>query len=83
MGARLESPSFQTSTDMHESGFTSEQAAAPVRGGVLLLEDDAELKDVIKDYLVESGYSVTLARNGVEGIRRVLDEDFSVILCDM
>jgi DNA-binding response OmpR family regulator len=50
---------------------------------VLLLEDDPAFKEIMTDFLTESGYTVVAVQNGVEGVHEVLASDFEVILCDM
>jgi len=50
---------------------------------VLLLEDDTAFKDIMTDFLKESGFDVVGVLNGVEGVHQVLASDFEVILCDM
>jgi CheY-like chemotaxis protein len=50
---------------------------------ILLLDDDAELADTLKELLQSRNFLVTTARNGVEGLREVMAMDFDVILCDM
>jgi CheY-like chemotaxis protein len=60
-----------------------EQDTFDKNGSVLLLEDDPEFKDVMKDYLASNGFQVASVQNGVEGVHEVLAHDFDVILCDM
>src|SRR5580704_18426776 len=58
----------------------------PNAGGakkVLLLEDDPAFKDIMTDFLKESGFEVVAVTNGVEGVHQVLASDFEVLLCDM
>lgn len=55
----------------------------PARGRVLLLEDDASFREIVRDFLMESGYTVVPVQNGGEGVREVLEGQFSVILCDL
>ena len=58
----------------------------PSAGGpkkVLLLEDDPAFKEIMTDFLKESGFEVVAVMNGVEGVHKVLASDFEVILCDM
>ena len=50
---------------------------------VLLLEDDPAFKEIMTDFLAESGFDVVGVVNGVEGVHQVLASDFEVILCDM
>jgi len=50
---------------------------------VLLLEDDPAFKEIMADFLAESGFQVVAVVNGVEGVHQVLASDFEVILCDM
>jgi len=50
---------------------------------VLLLEDDTAFKEIMTDFLKESGFEVMAVMNGVEGVHQVLASDFEVILCDM
>ena len=50
---------------------------------VLLLEDDGQFKDIMREFLESNGYDVVAVQNGVEGVHEVLLSDFEVILCDM
>lgn len=50
---------------------------------ILLLEDDPSFKEIMTDFLKESGFEVIAVQNGVEGVHQVLAGDFAVILCDM
>ena len=59
-----------------------EPDAEPVKK-VLLLEDDPAFKEIMTDFLKESGFEVIGVTNGVEGVHQVLASDFEVILCDM
>lgn len=58
-------------------------ASEPEVKKILLLEDDPAFKEIMKDFLMESGYKVVAVQNGVEGVHEVLANDFEVILCDM
>jgi CheY-like chemotaxis protein len=55
----------------------------PPRKKILLLDDDATLADMVRMILEENGYEVELASDGVQGIKKILGGDYSVILCDM
>jgi len=50
---------------------------------ILLLEDDVQLSEIIKEFLIMYGYEVVSVSNGVEGIREIIAGDFEVIVCDM
>ena len=50
---------------------------------ILLLDDDEQLAEALKALLEAHNFVVTLARNGVEGVREIIAMDFDVILCDM
>ena len=50
---------------------------------VLLVEDDKDFSAMIQIFLAEHGYTVVQARNGAQGVKRILEQDFDIILCDM
>lgn len=50
---------------------------------ILLVDDDLELADTLKELLENRNFVVTTARNGVDGLREVMSMDFDVIICDM
>lgn len=50
---------------------------------ILLLDDDIDLADTLKSLLESRNYLVTTVKNGVEGLREIMEFDFDVILCDM
>jgi len=50
---------------------------------ILLLEDDPAFKEIMSEFLSESGFEVVAVQNGVEGVHQVLAGDFEIILCDM
>ncbi len=55
----------------------------PSKRKVLVLEDDGELTDLLKDYLRSQNFDVTSVINGTEGVKHVMAADFDLILCDM
>src|SRR5262245_32275343 len=63
---------------MHkESGFMGEQ---PV---ILLIEDEARLRDNLQTLLESEGYHVKVAQNGAEGIKRLRHESFDLVITDL
>ena len=54
---------------------------APLK--VLLLDDQEDFRDVLRDYLVSRLYRVTEVSNGAEGLRAIMHETFDLIICDM
>lgn len=50
---------------------------------LLLLEDDEHFESILRGFLESQSYVVTSVRNGVDGVREVLANDFDVIVCDM
>src|SRR5437868_5189755 len=50
---------------------------------LLLVEDDEPYAQILKEFLETSNFTVTLARDGVEGLKQVMAADFDVIVCDM
>jgi len=53
------------------------------RKKVLILDDDFSFSDMIRVLLEQNGYEVELAADGVQGIKKIMVNDYSVILCDM
>jgi len=50
---------------------------------VLLLEDDVEFAQLLREYLETCNFSVTVVPDGVQGMRRVMEKDFDLIICDL
>ena len=50
---------------------------------VLLLEDDEQFEQMLKDFLESHDFDVTAVKNGAEGVREVMTSDYTVIVCDM
>jgi DNA-binding response OmpR family regulator len=64
----------------HELGDIAE---APKPRKILILEDDVALALLLKEELESQRYLVTVVPSGVEGLKKILADDYSVILCDM
>ena len=50
---------------------------------VLIIEDDKYIADLEKDYLEVNGYSVVIEGDGLSGLDRATQEDFSLIILDL
>jgi len=50
---------------------------------ILLIEDDARLAGMVRDYLGESGFRVTVAGTGAEGLRLQSREGFDAVILDL
>jgi two-component system, sensor histidine kinase and response regulator len=60
-----------------EWGFMIEQPA------ILLIEDEARLRENLQTLLQCDGYHVTTAQNGAEGIKRLRQESFDLVITDL
>jgi two-component system sensor histidine kinase/response regulator len=50
---------------------------------ILLIEDEARLRDNLQVLLQSEGYGVTTAQNGAEGIKRLRQESFDLVITDL
>ncbi len=50
---------------------------------LLIADDDADLRDFLKDELTNAGFSVVTVSNGADAIVCVAEEPFDMILLDM
>lgn len=50
---------------------------------ILIIEDDANICTLEKDYLEANGFEVSTAANGNAGLEKALNENFSLILLDI
>jgi CheY-like chemotaxis protein len=53
------------------------------QSGILLIEDEARLRDNLQTLLQSEGYKVTTAQNGAEGIKRLRQESFDLVITDL
>ena len=52
-------------------------------GTVLVVDDEPEMRALVRDVLQERGYQVTLAENGREALKRLAEGDYGVVLSDL
>jgi putative two-component system response regulator len=50
---------------------------------ILLIEDDPQAVGVLEPILISKGYSVTVARDGVEGLNKLRSTSPDLLLCDI
>jgi CheY-like chemotaxis protein len=52
-------------------------------GAILVIEDDAGIRETLSDFLRSEGFRVDLARDGAEGLERIAASQPDVILVDL
>ncbi|MFV0367539.1 MAG: response regulator [Hyphomicrobiaceae bacterium] len=52
-------------------------------GRILLIEDDIRLAGMISDYLTDSGFTVTHAATGTDGLKHEADTPFDALVLDL
>ena len=50
---------------------------------ILIVEDDSDLANLIRDYLSIEGFEGIIARDGKEGIDKALDNSISMVILDI
>lgn len=50
---------------------------------ILIVEDENALRESLRDWLVDGGYSVEVAKDGEEALRKVNGQDFGIVLLDL
>ena len=50
---------------------------------ILLVEDDSSMGFLLADYIGNSGFDVTLARNGSKGLQEFNNGDFDLCILDV
>lgn len=49
----------------------------------LLLDDDEGFSNLISEFLRSKNFQVTTVGSGVEGLKKIMADDFDVVICDM
>lgn len=52
-------------------------------GAILVVDDDADMREMILDMLKDRGYNVTIAGSGLDALRMLGEEDYAVVLTDL
>lgn len=50
---------------------------------ILIVDDDADTRDIYGEFLTEAGYKVDFAKNGEEGLAKILQGGYDLILLDI
>jgi CheY-like chemotaxis protein len=50
---------------------------------LLIADDDADMRDFLRDELINAGFSVSTVSNGADAIVKVTEQPFDLILLDM
>ena len=50
---------------------------------ILIVEDDSNFGNILKDYLILNDYQVVLAKNGIEGMEKFLKDSFDLCILDV
>lgn len=50
---------------------------------VLIIEDDSKILELEKDYLEANGFAVDTASDGITGLEKALENDFSLVILDI
>lgn len=50
---------------------------------ILLLEDEVEYAQLLKTFLESYNYSVTISPDGVQGMKRIMEKDYDIVVCDL
>ena len=53
------------------------------RRRILIVDDDASIRNLVRTVLERAGYEVTTARNGCEAIALIVASDYDVVLLDV
>jgi len=52
-------------------------------GPILVVDDEADMRSLLKDVLEERGHRVALATNGRDALKKLAEEDYAVVLTDL
>jgi len=50
---------------------------------ILIVEDEAVVRESVRDWLIDDGYDVDVAENGDEALEKIKKEEFGVIILDL
>lgn len=50
---------------------------------ILIVEDDLSIAEIERDFLEIDGFEITIAKDGIEGLKHALTNEFNLILLDL
>ena len=50
---------------------------------ILIVEDDEEMRSLLKDFFMEEGFEIDAVSNGSEAFRRLVKEPFDLVITDI
>lgn len=65
------------------TGFSSNSSMLPAMRHLLVVDDDAELCQLLSEYLVPEGYDVEAVHSGLEGVERALSGNHALVVLDV
>jgi DNA-binding response OmpR family regulator len=68
---------------MTAESFAATCYNAPVTDRILVIEDDPSLAEMVKSYLGEAGFRVSIAGRGEDGIAMLAREPFELVILDL
>ena len=57
--------------------------AQPIKGRILVVDDEADIREGLELLLTSEGYAAELAENGVEGLRKMSQHAYDLVLLDL
>ena len=54
-----------------------------MKANILIIEDETEIQNILKELLTDAGYKVDVAGDGLEGITDFRQEEYDLVLLDL
>src|SRR5262249_53414091 len=71
------------SQDSSQESEGSRDGAGPTGLAILIVEDDREIGEMLREILCPHGHRADLATDSREGLRRAISNDYDLVLSDM
>jgi DNA-binding NtrC family response regulator len=63
--------------------MTVNQRKPETDGAILVVDDEADMRELLKDELAERGHRVDIAANGRDALKKLSETDYAVVLTDL